>query len=177
MLTELDTVMGPLSLASNMNSMVRYIRQGVDWLRLDSHKRNWPTSCLRPLELLLGLRPSRLFLHVTRTLSHPVEKKKKKKEGRFHLVSSMIPHWSLDFFAPLPSSPHVYVGVSFSLRHFYELCFRLLMFSSVDMIHTFHVLHLLWSFLLRCQMMSFIWIGAYYSGVILTKFVWNDIKI
>ncbi|GAA6230076.1 AF4/FMR2 family member 1-like [Lates japonicus] len=38
MLTELDTVMGPLSLASTMSSMVRYTRQGVHWLRLDSQK-------------------------------------------------------------------------------------------------------------------------------------------
>ncbi|XP_041825848.1 LOW QUALITY PROTEIN: AF4/FMR2 family member 1 [Melanotaenia boesemani] len=38
MLTELDTVMGPLSLTSSMSSMVRYTRQGVHWLRLDSQK-------------------------------------------------------------------------------------------------------------------------------------------
>ncbi|KAL7376279.1 hypothetical protein ABVT39_004521 [Epinephelus coioides] len=36
MLTELDTVMGPLSLTSSMTSMVRYMRQGVHWLRLES---------------------------------------------------------------------------------------------------------------------------------------------
>ncbi|RVE65924.1 hypothetical protein OJAV_G00121140 [Oryzias javanicus] len=36
LLAELDTVMGPLSLTSNMNCMVRYTRQGVHWLRLDS---------------------------------------------------------------------------------------------------------------------------------------------
>ncbi|XP_028457355.1 AF4/FMR2 family member 1 isoform X2 [Perca flavescens] len=36
MLAELDTVMGPLSLTSSMSSMVRYTRQGVHWLRLDS---------------------------------------------------------------------------------------------------------------------------------------------
>ncbi|XP_074474976.1 AF4/FMR2 family member 1 isoform X1 [Sebastes fasciatus] len=38
MLTELDTVMGPLSATSSMSSMVRYTRQGVHWLRLDSQK-------------------------------------------------------------------------------------------------------------------------------------------
>ncbi|KAE8284956.1 AF4/FMR2 family member 1 [Larimichthys crocea] len=38
MLTELDTVMGPLSLASSMSAMVRYTRQGVYWLRLGSQK-------------------------------------------------------------------------------------------------------------------------------------------
>ncbi|XP_044189139.1 AF4/FMR2 family member 1 isoform X1 [Thunnus albacares] len=38
LLTELDTVMGPLSLTSSMSSVVRYTRQGVHWLRLDSHK-------------------------------------------------------------------------------------------------------------------------------------------
>ncbi|KAK2819284.1 hypothetical protein Q5P01_024845 [Channa striata] len=38
MLTELDTFMGPLSLTSSMGSMVRYTRQGVHWLRLDSKK-------------------------------------------------------------------------------------------------------------------------------------------
>uniref|UniRef100_A0A3P9HL95 AF4/FMR2 C-terminal homology domain-containing protein n=1 Tax=Oryzias latipes TaxID=8090 RepID=A0A3P9HL95_ORYLA len=35
MLAELDSVMGPLSLTSNMNCMVRYARQGVHWLRLE----------------------------------------------------------------------------------------------------------------------------------------------
>ncbi|XP_060916661.1 AF4/FMR2 family member 1 isoform X1 [Labrus mixtus] len=38
LLTELDTVIGPLSLTSSMSSMVRYTRQGVHWLRLDSLK-------------------------------------------------------------------------------------------------------------------------------------------
>ncbi|KAM7368860.1 hypothetical protein PAMP_013165 [Pampus punctatissimus] len=38
MLAELDTVMGPLSLTSSMSSVVRYIKQGVHWLRLDSQK-------------------------------------------------------------------------------------------------------------------------------------------
>ncbi|XP_026210058.1 AF4/FMR2 family member 4 isoform X2 [Anabas testudineus] len=38
MLTELDAVMGPLSLTSSMSSMVRYTRQGVHWLRLDIPK-------------------------------------------------------------------------------------------------------------------------------------------
>lgn len=38
MLAELDTVMGPLNLSSDMTSMVRYTRQGVYWLRLDSQK-------------------------------------------------------------------------------------------------------------------------------------------
>ncbi|XP_031716168.1 AF4/FMR2 family member 1 isoform X2 [Anarrhichthys ocellatus] len=38
MLTELDTLMGPLSLASSMSSVVGYTRQGVHWLRLDSQK-------------------------------------------------------------------------------------------------------------------------------------------
>ncbi|XP_034047426.1 AF4/FMR2 family member 1 isoform X2 [Thalassophryne amazonica] len=38
MLAELDTVMGPLTLTSSMNSMIRYTRQGVHWLRLDSQK-------------------------------------------------------------------------------------------------------------------------------------------
>ncbi|KAM9841651.1 AF4/FMR2 family member 1 [Aulostomus maculatus] len=38
MLTELDTVMGPLSLTSSVSSLVRYTRQGVLWLRLDSQK-------------------------------------------------------------------------------------------------------------------------------------------
>ncbi|XP_044000014.1 AF4/FMR2 family member 1 [Gambusia affinis] len=37
-LTELDASMGPLSLMSNMSFMVRYVRQGVNWLRLDSRK-------------------------------------------------------------------------------------------------------------------------------------------
>ncbi|KAM4719342.1 LOW QUALITY PROTEIN: AF4/FMR2 family member 1 [Anableps anableps] len=36
--TELDAAMGPLSLISSMSFMVRYIRQGVNWLRLDSLK-------------------------------------------------------------------------------------------------------------------------------------------
>ncbi|KAM6975921.1 LOW QUALITY PROTEIN: AF4/FMR2 family member 1 [Tautogolabrus adspersus] len=38
LLTELDTVVGPLSLTSSMSLMVRYTRQGVHWLRLDSLK-------------------------------------------------------------------------------------------------------------------------------------------
>ncbi|CAN9504522.1 unnamed protein product [Ophioblennius macclurei] len=38
LLSELDTVLGPLSLSSGMSSMVHYTRQGVHWLRLDSHK-------------------------------------------------------------------------------------------------------------------------------------------
>ncbi|XP_071321556.1 AF4/FMR2 family member 1 isoform X2 [Trachinotus anak] len=38
MLTELDTLMGPLNLTSTMSSMVCYTRQGVHWLRLDSQK-------------------------------------------------------------------------------------------------------------------------------------------
>ncbi|KAL6096740.1 aff1 [Pungitius sinensis] len=38
MLGELDAVMGPLSLASSMSSMVSYARQAVHWLRLDSLK-------------------------------------------------------------------------------------------------------------------------------------------
>ncbi|KAM3599378.1 uncharacterized protein V6R79_004677 [Siganus canaliculatus] len=38
MLTELDTVLGPLNLSSTMSSMVQYTRQGVHWLRLDSQK-------------------------------------------------------------------------------------------------------------------------------------------
>uniref|UniRef100_A0AAQ5YCH2 AF4/FMR2 C-terminal homology domain-containing protein n=1 Tax=Amphiprion ocellaris TaxID=80972 RepID=A0AAQ5YCH2_AMPOC len=38
MLAELDTAMGPLNLTSSMSSMVRYTRQGVHWLRLDSQK-------------------------------------------------------------------------------------------------------------------------------------------
>nr|XP_019938037.1 PREDICTED: AF4/FMR2 family member 1-like isoform X1 [Paralichthys olivaceus] len=38
LLTALDTVMGPLSLTSTLNTMVRYTRQGVYWLRLDSQK-------------------------------------------------------------------------------------------------------------------------------------------
>ncbi|XP_034751912.1 AF4/FMR2 family member 4 isoform X5 [Etheostoma cragini] len=38
MLADLDTVMGQLSLTSSMTSMVRYTRQGVHWLRLDSLK-------------------------------------------------------------------------------------------------------------------------------------------
>ncbi|XP_062290398.1 AF4/FMR2 family member 1 [Scomber scombrus] len=38
LLTELDTIMGPLSLTSTMSSVVRYTRQGVHWLRLDSQK-------------------------------------------------------------------------------------------------------------------------------------------
>ncbi|XP_014906844.1 AF4/FMR2 family member 4 isoform X1 [Poecilia latipinna] len=37
-LAELDASMGPLSLMSNMSFMVRYVRQGVNWLRLDSRK-------------------------------------------------------------------------------------------------------------------------------------------
>lgn len=45
MLTELDTVLGPLSLTSTMSSMVHYTRQGVYWLRLDSQKVKWPTTC------------------------------------------------------------------------------------------------------------------------------------
>ncbi|KAK5617684.1 hypothetical protein CRENBAI_001662 [Crenichthys baileyi] len=38
MLAELDAVMGPLSLISRMSFMIRYIRQGVNWLKLDSQK-------------------------------------------------------------------------------------------------------------------------------------------
>ncbi|XP_028273366.1 AF4/FMR2 family member 1 [Parambassis ranga] len=38
MLAELDAVMDALSLTSSMSSMVRYTRQGVHWLRLDSQK-------------------------------------------------------------------------------------------------------------------------------------------
>ncbi|KAL3041825.1 hypothetical protein OYC64_019909 [Pagothenia borchgrevinki] len=40
LLTELDSVMGALSLTSSMSSVVRYTRQGVHWLRLDSQKVN-----------------------------------------------------------------------------------------------------------------------------------------
>ncbi|KAM9820114.1 AF4/FMR2 family member 1-like [Neosynchiropus ocellatus] len=38
LLTELDSAMGPLTLASSMSSMVRYTRQGVAWLRLNNKK-------------------------------------------------------------------------------------------------------------------------------------------
>ncbi|XP_035463270.2 AF4/FMR2 family member 1 isoform X2 [Scophthalmus maximus] len=38
LLAALDTVMGPLSPTSTMNAMVRYTRQGVHWLRLDTRK-------------------------------------------------------------------------------------------------------------------------------------------
>ncbi|XP_029940864.1 AF4/FMR2 family member 1-like isoform X2 [Salarias fasciatus] len=38
LLSELDAVLGPLSLSSAMSSMVRYTRQGLHWLRLDSHR-------------------------------------------------------------------------------------------------------------------------------------------
>lgn len=38
LLTELDAVLGPLNLMSSMTFMVRYTRQGVDWLRLDCQK-------------------------------------------------------------------------------------------------------------------------------------------
>lgn len=44
MLTELDTVMGPLSLTSSMSFLVRYTRQGVHWMRLDSQKVKWPNN-------------------------------------------------------------------------------------------------------------------------------------
>ncbi|XP_038130904.1 AF4/FMR2 family member 4 isoform X1 [Cyprinodon tularosa] len=36
--TELDAALGPLKLISSMSFMVRYIRQGINWLRLDSQK-------------------------------------------------------------------------------------------------------------------------------------------
>ncbi|XP_077441693.1 AF4/FMR2 family member 1 [Vanacampus margaritifer] len=38
LVAELDAVVGPLSLASSVTSMVRYTQQGVAWLRLDSKK-------------------------------------------------------------------------------------------------------------------------------------------
>ncbi|XP_013861937.1 AF4/FMR2 family member 1 isoform X2 [Austrofundulus limnaeus] len=38
LLSELDAVLGPLSLTSSMSSMIRYVRQGVHWLGLDSQK-------------------------------------------------------------------------------------------------------------------------------------------
>ncbi|XP_017263412.1 AF4/FMR2 family member 1 [Kryptolebias marmoratus] len=38
LLAELDAAVCPLSLTSTMSSMVRYVRQGVHWLRLDSQK-------------------------------------------------------------------------------------------------------------------------------------------
>ncbi|XP_077353179.1 AF4/FMR2 family member 1-like [Festucalex cinctus] len=39
LVAELDAVVGPLSLASSVTSMVRYTQQGVAWLRLDSKKQ------------------------------------------------------------------------------------------------------------------------------------------
>ena len=44
MLTELDAVMGPLSLTSSMSFLVRYTRQGVHWMRLDCQKVKWPDN-------------------------------------------------------------------------------------------------------------------------------------
>lgn len=38
LLTELDSVLGQLSLTSSINTMVRYTRQGLHWLRMDSQK-------------------------------------------------------------------------------------------------------------------------------------------
>ncbi|XP_076014561.1 AF4/FMR2 family member 1 isoform X2 [Genypterus blacodes] len=38
MATELDTLLGPLSLASDLSSMVHYMRQGVHWLRVDARR-------------------------------------------------------------------------------------------------------------------------------------------
>lgn len=38
LLTELDTALGPLNLMSSMTFMVRYTRQGVDWLRQGCRK-------------------------------------------------------------------------------------------------------------------------------------------
>ncbi|XP_030005718.1 AF4/FMR2 family member 4 isoform X2 [Sphaeramia orbicularis] len=38
LLTELDSVVGRLSLTSSMNAMVRYTRQGLHWLRTDGQK-------------------------------------------------------------------------------------------------------------------------------------------
>ena len=35
-LSELDSALGPLSLNSSMVSLVRYTRQGLHWLRLDT---------------------------------------------------------------------------------------------------------------------------------------------
>ncbi|XP_062868284.1 AF4/FMR2 family member 1 isoform X2 [Trichomycterus rosablanca] len=41
-LKELDAALGPLSLTSSMNSLVRYTRQGLHWLKLDSSRNPHP---------------------------------------------------------------------------------------------------------------------------------------
>lgn len=115
MLTELDTVMGPLSLTSSMSSMVHYTRQGVHWLRMDSQKVKWPTtcrrccccccwmsanppSCLSSLSCPSGLWQSSLSsLHMNVNSSHVLED--------ITLIIALI----LSFFS------HVHVGVSLSL--------------------------------------------------------------
>lgn len=123
MLTELDTVMGPLSLASSMSAMVRYTRQGVYWLRLGSQKVKWPTILLllldvcKPFQLPLApglslrLCTSRLFLDFTRTLNSSHEK------GRLISSRACLQGYHTDhctclfifFFS------HVHIGVSVCL--------------------------------------------------------------
>lgn len=144
MLTELDAVLGPLSLTSSMTSVVRYTRQGVDWLRQDSRTGNWATlwmcattqSC-SSIELLV--------FHFTRSLTHLVV----KGRHRCHLPSACV-------------RASVYVCATLIIALFFfslHGCFFVsqalwwMLVPSVVM-HTFHVLHLLCTFLLHCQLMS-----------------------
>lgn len=34
---DLDSVMGPLTQHSSMTTLVRYVRQGLHWLRIEAH--------------------------------------------------------------------------------------------------------------------------------------------
>lgn len=162
MLTELDAVMGPLSLASSMNSMVRYIRQGVDWLRLDSQKRNWPTSCWTPAK-------------------NKKETPQSCSSGFVHVVAFFRSHGHC-------LNPLVGGGGRFHTDHctssssrlrrcllFLSGTFMNFVFSSVT-IRTFHASHSLPAALSDDDDVQWNQV-LFFSGVIFSKFVWKDNKI
>lgn len=95
--------MGPLSLSSSMVSMVRYIRQGVDWLRLDSQKGNWTHPAAPP--------PRSSFASQSHLFS-------KGRHGH-HLVFVHTDHCT---FFSLSSCPHQCLFF-FTIMHFSDLCF------------------------------------------------------
>lgn len=165
MLTELDTVMGPLSLTSSMSSMVHYTRQGVHWLRMDSQKVKWPTtcrrccccccwmsanppSCLSSLSCPSGLWQSSLSsLHMNVNSSHVLED--------ITLIIALI----LIFFL---MSTLVFLSLFLSLSG-----------TFMNSGYLFYDLHLLCTFLF-CKLTSWnIWESGLYSGVTLTEIGWR----
>lgn len=171
--------MGPLSLTSSMSSVVRYTRQGVHWLRLDSQKVKWPTTCsssCKPFEpplatftsVCLALIPTwtvpqaRLFLYFTRTLTHLVDT---------DVISCLF--LRLDF----PSEDttlimalviHCFLFLSGTFMNIGYICCNP------------HISHLVPAFVPSCSSISWhhgiICKSGLYSSVTITKFGWKRIK-